>query len=283
MGVEVHNRALITAIEIKETPHPVCERYPVTGVQPLSIEVVLNLNSNNTPLFPISLEERRHLEVDAAGNLRYRRQTEYTTELGRRGERMREWRLIDGQLYSKEDNLAFERRPGVPGDFDLLVNQATDPFPALVSITSPNWTAVNSTESGWQIAVIEGDVRGEHISCGRSLDFDPWIVALEGELAVREASATVSLTTENGPYISRQGTWIIMSTEQETDTQLHISIEENVYQIVPEEPIVTPTQLADLGRTRTHQRLNSFLLQLSSEEEGEQPSTPGSDNQENGD
>jgi len=259
VALEVRHRAAEHAFAIGEGADDACGTYEVTAPMTIHVDWSLVGERDHEPV--LSLREKRTLEVAGEREARFSRQVEFHAEIGRENEREREWRLIDGQLYSREDNLPFERRPADPTEVVGLLYSASEVFDTLVHAAGHTWVDVAEREGGgYTLRAQSAVATGREVRCGGPRS-DPWLGALSGRLQAESAEVVVTVD-EGGRTVRRAGEWRLTSTDPEQKLVLMVEVTETVTYGSVETQIRVPERIADLGRDRLHRDLRELLRAL---------------------
>jgi hypothetical protein len=287
-GIEVRHTAVAVAQRVADQVDPACGSYSLSlDSGPVRVSVVWRMEGARGGRSALELEERRRLEIDGQGRARYRREAIYRSELGQQGRRWREWRIIDGQIYLRDLNLPFQRRPVDVLEVTDRLREAPEVFSTLVELTGDDWTEVTRRADGWTLTVSAQDGpprEGRPVRCGGLARRDPWLGDLLGQLVVRRADAQVIPGDAEGDawLEERTGTWLLVAQPVGDEAgqgregraegpglSLRVEVEERVEAAQPEEPIEVPDAIFDVSRRRPTRSVQRLLEAIDELESGE--------------
>lgn len=288
IGIEARHTAVVVAQRVADQVDPACGSYALTlGSGPVTVSVLWRMEGARGERSALELEERRRLEIDGRGRVRYRREAIYRSELGQEGRRWREWRIIDGQIYLRDLNLPFQRRPIDVVELTDRLREAPEVFSTLVELTGSNWTDVTRSDDGWTLAVSGQDgtpADGRPVRCGGLARRDPWLGDLLAQVVVRRADARVIPDDAEGGVWpeERTGTWLLEAqpvgdgagqgregSAEGPGLSLRVEVQERVEAAEPEEPIEVPEAIFDVSRRRPTRSVQHLLEAIDELESGE--------------
>lgn len=245
-GMEVQQSAAAVSRRIQRGAREDCHgpRVDQPFAASLTLSAWIQTPAAEAPL--ASWEETRHFHRDQQGHQQVTWEVSFQDLSGRRSTWRRQQRLVEGWLYTAEQNLAFVRRRARPGDDLYMMQRAADAFPAAVMAGRDTWRL--HPEGGYQS---DGQTPGDAIRCGAPPQDEAWLARL---LEVSEL--------EQGRVFMRQGlrkaALKLRSAGPQGDLVVGLDMEEKILQ-VPPEAVEAPQQVASTDRDRPYRDVEIIL------------------------
>jgi len=258
IALETRSTAANLADAIANRPDTSCGRYTLEG--PVIVHTSWTVEGFRHRELVLSLVETRTMEIDADGRARFVREVQFVSDDGTSGERSREWRLIDSQLYHQEDGQPFTRRQVSATEEPNLLGEASEVFETMVRATTTQWNRIDQTTDGVIAEVNDSNTPGVRIRCGTEGEPDPWLSVLQADARVEQAQIQVRWDPETHQTTERLGRWTMTNAGQ--DSTLIVAVDEEVNWGAVSTPIEIPDELADTSRNRFYHQLTGFLREL---------------------
>ena len=249
-ALEVSDSAFAITRHINYKGDPLCGAF-LDGTLRAQVEVQLELIDPSGKRVAL-LEEVRTFERDAEGDVRAHWTSDFADETsGRHDVLERDERIVGGELFVKEHNLASVSRRARPDDVAQLEARVRDATPAIVEAAGATWRQQGASHT-W---VAEEGTPGRSLRCGFDRFESGWI----HRLTTRTELSLARL--EHDPANKRLSVSARLSTLDERPFVLRAEIEESIVSQDPSTIAVdVPTgKIASTWRDRPYRDIEIIL------------------------